>query len=222
MKHRNNHFAVGYWSRIREGRAAPDQADIDPKALKRLLPYVFVLDTHAGFEVVADAQYRLAGTALCERFGGELRGKSFFAHWDENSRLALGVLLQRSLQRCAPVCLTSIGASDDGRMVELETVLMPITFGGREPKRFLGMMQIMGDIAPLMGRTIAYERLTGSLMVQEHETAATTPPSGGLPAEASRPRLRLVVSHDADPLKCETMEKILTAPRKGGSFGFAS
>ena len=44
MKHRNSHFAVGYWSRIRHGRPVPDQADIDPKALKRLLPFVFLLD----------------------------------------------------------------------------------------------------------------------------------------------------------------------------------
>ena len=35
MKHRNSHFAVGYWNRIRAGNGVPDQADIDPKALKR-------------------------------------------------------------------------------------------------------------------------------------------------------------------------------------------
>jgi len=35
MKHRNSHFAVGYWSLIRHGRKSPDQSDIDPKALKR-------------------------------------------------------------------------------------------------------------------------------------------------------------------------------------------
>src|SRR5215510_9383889 len=63
MKHRNNHFAVGYWSLIRRGRPAPDQADVDPKALKRLLPFVFLLDArHSTFV------YRLAGTTLCERY----------------------------------------------------------------------------------------------------------------------------------------------------------
>ena len=72
MKHRNSHFAVGYWSRIRHGRPTPDQCDIDPKALKRLLPFVFLLDVRTEGSVT----YRLAGTTLCERYGGELRGRA--------------------------------------------------------------------------------------------------------------------------------------------------
>ena len=44
MKHKNSHLLVGYWSRIRKGRDVPDQTDIDPRAIKRMLPYVFILD----------------------------------------------------------------------------------------------------------------------------------------------------------------------------------
>ena len=76
MKHRNSHFAVGYWSRLRQGRLAPDQADIDPRALKRLLPNVFLLEARGDGAFV----YRLAGTALCDRYGAELRGSDRRAH----------------------------------------------------------------------------------------------------------------------------------------------
>ena len=37
MKHKNSHLLVGYWSRLRKGREVPDQTDIDPRAIKRLL-----------------------------------------------------------------------------------------------------------------------------------------------------------------------------------------
>src|SRR5262249_16782613 len=108
MKHRNSHFAVGYWSRIRHGRAVPDQADVDPKILKRLLPFVFLLDARAEGGFV----YRLAGTTLCERYGGELRGKPYLAHWDPDSRARLGALLRQALEEKLPVCLNSVGATE--------------------------------------------------------------------------------------------------------------
>ena len=78
MKHKNSHLLVGYWGRIRKGRDVPDQTDIDPRAIKRMLPYVFILDA----EDTSRPIYRLAGTALCERFGFELKGTGFLAHWE--------------------------------------------------------------------------------------------------------------------------------------------
>src|ERR1700748_175664 len=44
MKHRNSHLLVGYWSRLRKGRAVPDQTDIDPRSIKRMLSHVFILE----------------------------------------------------------------------------------------------------------------------------------------------------------------------------------
>ena len=44
MKHKNSHLLVGYWSRLRSGREVPDQTDIDPRQIKRLLSYTFILD----------------------------------------------------------------------------------------------------------------------------------------------------------------------------------
>ena len=49
MKHKNSHLLVGYWSRLRKGRDVPDQTDIDPRAIKRLLSYTFILDCENAF-----------------------------------------------------------------------------------------------------------------------------------------------------------------------------
>jgi hypothetical protein len=192
MKHRNSHFAVGYWSRIRYGRPTPDQADIDPKALKRLLPFVFLLDARGG-----NFTYRLAGTTLCERYGNELRGRDYLFHWDADSRARISQLLHRALKTGLPVCLTSIGADDNCHMIEIETVLMPITFGGDRPERFLGVAQITTDVGNLAGRAITFERLvTASLVSEDNSTVPPPPPPShdGWQSHPRAPHLRLVVS----------------------------
>jgi len=201
MKHKNSHLLVGYWSRLRKGRGVPDQADIDPRAIKRLLSYTFILDC----ENPARPLYRLAGTALCERFGFELKGTSFLAHWESQSGLALGSLLRQALKDRQPVCLSSIAATADNGMVELETILAPISFNGGEPTRFFGMVQMLSDPTPLLGRSIAYERLVGSQLIQEDEPLPIydqnqppppLPPPPSLRAHPKAPYLRLVVSQD--------------------------
>jgi hypothetical protein len=213
MKHRNSHFAVGYWSRIRNGRPTPDQADIDPKALKRLLPFVFLLDSRGG-----SFTYRLAGTTLCERYGRELRGRDYFLHWDPESSGRLAELLRQSLRARLPLCLTSIGAVDHCHMIEIETVLMPITFGADHPERFLGVAQVLTDVASLTGQAIRYERLVTSKLVREEDAGTIDPPSAPPPsthdgwrAHPRAPHLRLVssrVSMDAnnDPLSIDAGE----------------
>jgi hypothetical protein len=201
MKHKNSHLLVGYWSRLRKGRDVPDQTDIDPRAIKRMLPYVFILDAEDPSRPI----YRLAGTALCERFGFELKGTGFLAHWEAQSGIALSSLLRQALKLKQPVSLSSIGASADCGMVELETVLAPITFGANGPTRFLGMIQIMSDPSLLRGRPIAFQRLAASQLVREDEPLSVfdnlpppppPPPPTMLRSHPKAPHLRLVVSQD--------------------------
>jgi hypothetical protein len=205
MKHKNSHLLVGYWSRLRRGRAVPVQGDIDPRDIKRLLSYVFILDC----ENPARPVYRLAGTALCERFGFELKGTSFLAHWESQSGLSLTSLLRQALDAAQPICLSSIAATADNGMVELETILTPVSLDGGAPTRFFGMVQMLGDPTPLLGRSIAYERLMGSQLVQEDEPLPSydqhIPPPSPPPARPMRshpkaPYLRLVVSRERPSL----------------------
>lgn len=199
MKHKNSHFLVGYWSRLREGRALPHQNTIDPKALKRVLPYVFVLES-------ADEtcpHYRLAGTSVCARFGGELKGTGFLQHWERDTRGTIALLLRQALRMKQPLAITAIGATADCRMAEIEIVLCPIAGPNGKETRFLGMVQILGDSSLLAGRSFAYLRLAGSALVRENEplephddTPAPPPPFENLRIHPRAPHLRLVVSQD--------------------------
>ena len=224
MKHRNSHLLVGYWSRLRKGRAIPDQTDIDPRAIKRMLSYVFILDASD----VTHPTYRLAGTSLCDRFGCELKGMNFLARWEGQSRSALIALLRQSLATHQPICLSSIAATADCGMVEVETTLAPVSFGGAHPTRFFGIVQFLSDPAMLGGRPIAFERLVGSQLVRENEPLVVqdvppppTPPpppawpQNGLRSHPRAPHLRLVVSRPSVPaVRCEmdaTMQKLIQA-----------
>jgi hypothetical protein len=219
MKHRNSNFVVGYWGRIKAGKPVPEQADIDPRGLKRLLSFVFVLETGVQNAVL----YRLAGSTLCQYFGHELRGESFLSHWDEGSKPALTVLLRQAERLSVPICLVSLGATDGGRMVELETVLMPIAHAGHG--RFLGVMSVLGDACILPGHHIVIQRLVSSTMVHDDgDATSTTPPSFGkrnrtLTRPTRVPHLRLVEFQCAarDPLRLELQE--FAALRASRTFG---
>lgn len=198
MKHRNSHLLVGYWSRLRKGRDVPDQTDIDPRAIKRMLSFVFIIDASD----MTRPMYRLAGTSLCDRFGLELKGSNFLSHWDGQSRTALATLLRQSLATKQPICLSSIGATSDHGMVEMETILAPVSFGPGQPLRFIGLVQVLSDQTPLAGKPIAYQRLVGSQLVREDEplTNLDIPPPPMPPMITNArphpraPHLRLVVS----------------------------
>jgi hypothetical protein len=201
MKHKNSHLLVGYWSRLRKGRDVPDQTDIEPRAIKRMLSQLFILDASEP----AEASYRLAGTSVCERFGFELRGTNFLAHWESQSSVALASLMKQALRLRQPICLSSIGATQDNGMVEMERVLAPVSFGSDQPTRFIGMVQVLSDPAPLTGRAIVFERLVGSQIVREDEPFPTfdslpPPPApyrgASLRSHPKGPHLRLVVNHD--------------------------
>jgi hypothetical protein len=216
MKHRNSHLLVGYWSRLRKGRAVPDQTDIDPRAIKRMLPNVFILEASNAAAPV----YRLAGTTLCERYGSELKGTNFLSHFDGQSRTALSALMRQSLATRQPISLASIASTADCGMLEQETVLTPVSFGEGGATRFLGMTQTLSDISVLGGRPIAFERLVGSELLSESEPLSTRdnppppPPPPFRPMEVLRshpkaPHLRLVVSRPTAHANCEMDEAML-------------
>ncbi len=195
MKHRNSHLLVGYWSRLRRGRDVPDQCDIDPRAIKRMLSFVFILDA-------ADpehAHYRLAGTSLCDRYGFELKGTGYFVHWEAGSRGALAGVLKQSLATKQPVSISSFGTTPEGAIVEIETVLAPVTFGSETPSRFVGVMQVLSDPTPFAGRPIVFQRLVASQFISEGEPLSVyspppAPPPPALRSHPKAPHLRLIVS----------------------------
>jgi hypothetical protein len=165
-----------------------------------MLSHVFILEASD----TSRPHYRLAGTSLCESFGFELKGTNFLAHWEAQSRSSLSLLLRQAIALKQPICISSIGATAECGMVEMETILAPVTFGDEAPVRFVGLTQVLSDTSQLGGKPIAFERLVGSQLVQEDEPLSTNaappppmiPPGDVLRSHPRAPHLRLVVSRE--------------------------
>ncbi|MGD0192731.1 MAG: PAS domain-containing protein [Rhizomicrobium sp.] len=211
MKHKNSHLLVGYWSRLRRGRDVPDQSDIDPRAIKRMLSQIFILEASDP----ARPAFRLAGTWLCDRFGFELKGTGFLGTWEARSRESVALLLRQSLASKQPVCVSSIGATADSAMVEIELVLAPMSFGGNGATRFLGMIQFLGESGNPAGRPIAFQRLVGSTFLNEDEPLSSVPPAPPAPpppmgrSHPRAPHLRLVISRDQSAVLNFDMDEMM-------------
>ena len=104
-----------------------------------------------------------------------MAGRDFLAQWDRDSRKQLSALLKDALAESTPLCLTSVGTTADCRMIEIETVLMPVTFNADAPQRFLGVAQVLTDATPLLGRAIAFEKLVTSNLVREADCVVPEP-----------------------------------------------
>ncbi|HEX3651583.1 MAG TPA: PAS domain-containing protein [Rhizomicrobium sp.] len=199
MKHRNSHLLVGYWSRLRSGNGVPDQTALDPRAIKRILSHVFILDATDETR----PRYRLAGTSHCDRYGMELRGMNFLAQWDVQSRGTITQLLRLSLLCGEPICLSSVAETERG-VVEMETVLAPLTFAGSTPSRFIGISQITGDGTVLFNNAVLCERLVDATCIKENEAFGSPdglnfPPPSKFRTLAKPPHLKLVINRDEKP-----------------------
>lgn len=66
--------ALEYWRAKANGRVMPDRVDLNPAEVPDLLPWIVLWDvTPDGYRI------RLAGTAICEAHGREIKGSDFEA-----------------------------------------------------------------------------------------------------------------------------------------------
>ncbi|WP_160113685.1 PAS domain-containing protein [Phyllobacterium salinisoli] len=135
MKHDGTVELLAYWNRIREKRPAPDRAEIEPGAIRKRLPDIFILEQPEN----AGARFRLAGTRLCTIHGGELRNSSFLSLWTEEDRAAIDQLLHTVFESKVAAVIDHEGRSLSGRRSTFETLLLPLA-GDISEARLIGSM----------------------------------------------------------------------------------
>jgi hypothetical protein len=141
MKHPSNRELFDYWNDRRGQRLAPERADIEPSAIRKVLGDTFVLDTAAG----DNNSFRIAGTRLCALFGRELKGESFLKLWQRSGQTAIRELIAVVVEEKAGVVASVTGATSDDTLlpVNLELMLLPLAYQSR------GEARVMGGLAPM-------------------------------------------------------------------------
>lgn len=84
------HELRSYWDSLRNGRAIPARAEVEPRAIRRTLDYAFILERIAP----GAARFRLAGRHLIDLMGMEVRGMPLCALFDTGSRGRLSDVLE--------------------------------------------------------------------------------------------------------------------------------
>jgi hypothetical protein len=141
MKHPSNRELFDYWNERRGERLAPERADIEPSAIRKVLGDTFVLEAGLGGNHV----FRIAGTRLCALFGRELKGESFVRLWQRAGQTSIRELISVVMEEKVGVVASVTGATSDSTLmpVDLELIVLPLAFQSR------GEARVMGALAPM-------------------------------------------------------------------------
>ncbi len=129
MKHPSTQAVFDYWNARRGTRPAPERGDIDPTAIRHALGDTFMLAA----DFVDQLRFRLAGTRVCALFCREIKGETFAALWNEQSRDLIEELLGIVTSENVGAVAGLRGAHRRRRRVELELLLLPLAHSGPCP-----------------------------------------------------------------------------------------
>jgi hypothetical protein len=136
MRHPSIRQLYDYWNERRGSRAAPDRADIEPGAIRRVLADTFILS----FDERAGHPFRIAGTRICAAFGRELKNEPFFDLWAAASRREVRDLLSIVTSETVPVVASARGTSTAGTTHDVELLVLPLSYHGHTKARVLGAL----------------------------------------------------------------------------------
>ncbi|HMK91091.1 MAG TPA: PAS domain-containing protein [Methylocystis sp.] len=170
-----------YWNCLRGERAAPERSDIDPAAIRDLLPDAFLIEIDPGCRF----PIRLFGTRLAAQLLEDHTGASFLELWREEDRRTIAAALLTVIDGVTPVVGGAKVQKRDDRsgcdgLVDLELLLLPLRHNGKTHSRALGALSVCGS-ASWLGRARAAPLQLSSLRVLEAANtgrARALPPGG--------------------------------------------
>lgn len=184
-----------YWNSLRGERAAPERADIDPVAMRRLLADSFLVevDAHCLFPI------RLFGTKLSALWLEDQHGRSFLDLWRDEDRRSIASAMLTVIEGVTPVVGGAKAQKCEGRTpldrdMDLEVLLLPLRHHGKTHSRVLGALSISTPAA-WFGRAKAGPLQLSSLRVlraaeRRHDGA---PCFGGRPSPRPQGTPQLIV-----------------------------
>ena len=158
MRHKTSKTLFDYWNVVRGEHLAPRRFEIEPAKISAILSSTFMLERLDP----STSRYRLAGTAVCNIFGVELRASNFLDGWPPEDRLSLTRRLS-VLSGQGAVELIHLEAAPAGRAsAPFELLLLPLRHTGEEIDRILGSFAAL-DCPSWLGHVpLATKRLIGN------------------------------------------------------------
>jgi hypothetical protein len=144
MIHSEIRALYNYWERLRADRPCPYRAEVDPRDMTCGARHLFVLeDVGQG-----NLRFRLAGTALIDAFGYELRGMSARSIMEGKARESFVALVAETLAEPG-VGYARLHAPDG--VTVWEVVLLPLRGNFGEIDRLIGCLHPVSGRIPEAG-----------------------------------------------------------------------
>ncbi|MEO0498458.1 MAG: PAS domain-containing protein [Pseudomonadota bacterium] len=133
MKHISSKRLFEYWNELRGTRPAPNRDEIQPSGLRHILGDAYILQDEPRFQ----ASFRLCGNNVNHIFCRELKGQRFLGLFADESQTAVQTLWRSVAEEQAAVVMGTIGHSNRGKQVRLETLMLPLNVSSRQGYRVL-------------------------------------------------------------------------------------
>ena len=131
-----------YFEELRGNRAAPLRAEVDPRDMPCRASHLFILENLGRGQL----RFRLAGSALADAFGMELRGLNVRMMMEGRGRESFAALIEECLAEPG-IGYARLARSD--RPEELwETLLLPMRSDGGAIDRVLGSLVALAETPP--------------------------------------------------------------------------
>ena len=139
MIHSELRALYGYWNRLRAGRKTPLRSDIDPRDMACDARNLFILENLGHGNI----RFRLAGTAIVDAFGMELRGMNARAIMATGSRESFTALINETLEDPGIGYARLRNAADESGIWEVNLLPLRSDFGAID--------RVIGCLHPLVG-----------------------------------------------------------------------
>ena len=132
-----------YWESIRGEMSAPPRDLLDLTKIRKLIPYLFMIERVAGKGFV----WRLAGTHVCDLWGIELTGKPALAWGDSFEQQTVRLLFDSVIDRHQPCVLRVRLGLDSGASIAAELVAVPLRARSGQATFALGVVSSFREVA---------------------------------------------------------------------------
>ena len=126
-----------YWDRLRAGRRTPYRNEIDPRDMECDVRNLFILENLGRGNI----RFRLAGTAIVEAFGMELRGMNARAIMSAASRESFTALISEGLEDPGTGYARLVPTDDESATWEISLLPLRSDFGMTD--------RVIGCLVPL-------------------------------------------------------------------------
>ncbi len=170
MRHAVSKELYAYWRALRRGGSPPERNEVEPGAIRCLLPDTFVLE----FDAENGYPFRICGSRINALFLKELRGAGFLNIWRNADQTRINAILRTAADHEAPCLLLAETCPAGVAPVEIEVTLLPLRHRSATHARMLGSLSVcdacdwLGLIASGPATLKAWSGLEPGVIEQRH------------------------------------------------------